>query len=117
MLRGCSTDFSVSVKDYGKIEWQNSIDVDVFGYENKQFYPIYVSKQHNDDVLNSLRLTKKEKRHYVLIKDLNNLMFNKSKHKERKYFFMHCFQHFSSQDILTRHESEFAFWSRVEGRG
>lgn len=105
MLRGCSTDFSVNVKDYGKIEWQNSIDVDVFAYENKQFYPIYVSKQHNEDVLNLLRLTKREKRHYVLIKDFNNLMFNKTKHKERKYFFMHCFQQFSSPDILTRHKS------------
>ena len=76
MLRRCSTDFPVSVKDYGKIEGQNSIDVDVFGYENKQFYPIYVSKQHNEDVLNLLRITKEEKRHYVLIKDFNNLMFN-----------------------------------------
>ena len=60
MLRGCSTDFPVNVKDYGKIEWQNSIDVDVFGYENKQFYPIYVSKQHSEDVPNLLRITKEE---------------------------------------------------------
>ena len=32
-------------------------------------------------------------------------MFNKTKHKERKYFFMHCFQQFSSPDIPTRHKS------------
>ena len=32
-------------------------------------------------------------------------MYNKTKHKERKYFFMRCFQHFSGPDILTRHKS------------
>ena len=41
------TDFPISVKDYTKIEVQNSISVNVFGYEDKQFYPIYVSKQNN----------------------------------------------------------------------
>ena len=45
-------EFPVGVKDYTKIEVQNSITVDVFGYEDKQFYPIFVSKQHNKDVLN-----------------------------------------------------------------
>ena len=38
-------DFPVSLKDYNKIEEQNNININVFGYENKQFYPIYVSKQ------------------------------------------------------------------------
>ena len=41
----------------------------------------------------------------MLIKDFNYLMYNKTKHKERKYFFMRCFQHFSSPDILSRHKS------------
>lgn len=61
MLLGCSTDFPPRVKDYGKIEWQNSIDVDVFGYENKQFYLINVSKQHNEDVLNLIADNKRAK--------------------------------------------------------
>lgn len=43
-------DFPVSVKDYNKIEVQNNITVNVFGYEDKQFYPIYVSKQTNGKV-------------------------------------------------------------------
>ena len=69
-------------------------DINVFGYENKQFYPIYVPKESNEDVLNLLLITKNEKKHYVLIKDLNSLMYNKIKHKERKYFCTHCFQCF-----------------------
>lgn len=66
---------------------------------------MYVSKQHNENVLNLLRITKDENQHYVLIKDFNNMMFNNAKHKERKYFCMHCLQCFSTPDILTRHKS------------
>ena len=37
-------EFPVAAKHYGKIEEQNSININVFGYENEQFYPIHVSK-------------------------------------------------------------------------
>lgn len=77
-------EFLGSAKYYGKIEWQKIININVFGYKNKQFYAMYVSKQHNEDVLNLLRITKDENQHYVLIKDFNNMMFNNTKHKERK---------------------------------
>ena len=36
-------DFPVSKKDYGKIEILNKIIVDVFCYENKFVYPVYLS--------------------------------------------------------------------------
>ena len=70
-------EFPVSVKDYSKIVAQNSVNINVFGYENKEFYPIYVSKQNNEDMLNLLLITEDEKTHYVLIKDFNRLLFNK----------------------------------------
>ena len=63
--------FPVSLKDYNKIEEQTNININVFGYENKQFYPIYVSKQKNEDILDLLLITKDENKHYVLIKDFN----------------------------------------------
>ena len=72
----------VGAKDYTKIAVQNSINVNVFGYENKQFYPIYVSKQNNKAVLNLLLITECEKKHYVLFKVFNSLMHNKAKHRE-----------------------------------
>ena len=61
------TEFPVSAKDYTKIEVQNSINVNVFGYEYKQFYPIFVSKQHNEKVLNLLLIAEGERQLYVLI--------------------------------------------------
>ena len=32
-------EFPVAAKYYGKIEEQNSININVFRYENEQFYP------------------------------------------------------------------------------
>ena len=83
-------EFPVATKHYGKIEAQNSINVNVFGYEDKQFYPIYMSKQNYNEVLNLLLITEGEKKHYLLIKDFNRMMYNKAKHQHRKHFCMHC---------------------------
>ena len=38
-------EFPVTTKQYNKIEKQNEININVFGYENKQPYPIFVSKE------------------------------------------------------------------------
>ena len=96
-------EFPVTVKQYKRIEKQNSINVNIFGYELKQPYPIYVSKEKYQDHMELLMITKGEKKHYVLMKDFNKFMYNQTKHKERKHFCMHCLQCFSREDILTEH--------------
>ena len=96
-------EFPVTVKQYKRIEKQNNINVNVFGYELKQPYPIYVSKEKYQDHMELLLITKDENRHYVLMKDFNKFMYNQTKHKERKHFCMHCLQGFSREDVLTEH--------------
>ena len=96
-------EFPVTVKQYKRIEKQNSINVNVFGYELKQPYPIYVSKEKYQDHMELLLITKGENKHYVLMKDFNKFMYNQTKHKERKHFCMHCLQGFSREDVLTEH--------------
>ena len=98
-------EFPVSVKHYNKIEKQNSININVFGYENKQPYPIYVSKEKYEDHMELLMITENENKHYVLIKDFNKFMYNQTKHKERKHFCMWCLQCFSSDRVLKNHEN------------
>ena len=66
-------------------------------------FPFTSSKRHSKDQMNLLLITKDEKKHYVLIKDLNAFMYNESKHKERKHFCMYCLQCFSSERILANH--------------
>ena len=96
-------EFPVSQKHYNKVEKQNSIRINVFGYENGQPFPIHISKETFEDQMNLLLITKDEKKHYILIKDFNAFMYNQSKHKERKHFCMYCLQCFSSERILANH--------------
>ena len=93
-------EFPVSQKQYNKIETQNSIRINVFGYEKEQPFPIHISKEKFEDQMNLLLITKDEKKHYVLIKDFNAFM---CKHKNKKQFCMYCLQCFSSESILVRH--------------
>ena len=62
-------DFPVSQK----FEKQNSIKINVFGYEEGQPFPIHISKETFEDQMNLLLITKDEKKHYVLIKDSMHL--------------------------------------------
>ena len=97
-------EFQVTTKQYNKIENQNEININVFGYEEKQPYPIYISKEKYEDHMELLLITKDKNKHYVLIKDFNKFMFNQTKHKNKKHFCMHCLQCFSSDRVLKEHE-------------
>ena len=90
-------EFPVSIKQYNKIETQNSININVFGYENKQTYPIYVSKEKFENVMNLLLISDDEKNHYVYIKNFNRFMYRKTRNKNKKHFCMHCLQCFSKE--------------------
>ena len=96
-------DFPLSQKHYNKVEKQNSIRLNVFGYEDGQPFPIHISKETFKEQMNLLLITKDEKKHYILIKDFNAFMYNQSKHKERKHFCMYCLQCFSSERVLVKH--------------
>ena len=96
--------FPVNTKQYNKIERQNEININVFGYETKKIYPIYISKEKYEDHMELLLITKDENKHYVLIKDFNKFMRHQTKHNEKKHFCMHCLQYFSSERVLNDHK-------------
>ena len=54
-------------------------------YENKQFFPIYISTGGHEE-LNLSLISDEEKQHYVLIKNLNSSMRNHTKHHGTKEF-------------------------------
>ena len=95
--------FPISINDYNKIEKQNNINIYVFYYEDNDIYPLYISKENFENHLKLLLLTENENQHYVLISDFNRLMYNKTKHKCKKYFCMYCLQSFSQENILENH--------------
>ena len=51
----------------------------------------------------SLLMDEDDKRHYILIKDFNTLMYNHTLHCGKKYFFCYCLYAFSSTEILKSH--------------
>ena len=88
-------------KDFSKIETKNSICINVYCYENKLVFPIYISDQKFENSMDLLLVTYENKSHYVCIKDFDRFMFRKTKNQSKKYFCNSCLQCFSSKNVLT----------------
>ena len=99
-------EFPVKENDFKKIEIQNNISINVFGYENKLVFPIYFSNKKFKDSMDLLLLIKGNKSHYVYIKDFNTFMFHKTKTKNKKWFPKSCLQCFSSEKVLIKHKED-----------
>ena len=103
--------FPVTRNQISRIEKQNKIKINVYGYDTdrKSVYPIYPTQPHNEDPDKIIKLLHIEdeitKIHFVYIKDFNRLMSNFTKHKDKKHFCMGCLQCFYSTDSLARHRS------------
>ena len=91
------------LKDIPKVEKQNNINVNVFGWEKQTPFPIYISKEKHKNVMNLLLINSNENNHYVLIYDVNRFMHNQTKHKDKKHFCMYCPQCFRGEHTLEKH--------------
>ncbi|CAB3991092.1 Gastrula zinc finger [Paramuricea clavata] len=99
-------DFPVKISDIDRIERKNSISISVFGYKGKkQFYPIRNSKAKYEDHMELLLLGDGESNnHYVLIKDVNRMLFSVSKHAHKQHFCLHCLHSCVSEEVLEKHK-------------
>ena len=52
-------------KDFNKIEVKNNICINVFGHENKLVFPIYISDQKFEELMDLLLLIDNDKSHCV----------------------------------------------------
>ena len=82
-------------KDFNKLEMMNNVFINVFAYENKLFFAIYVSYQYFKDSMDLLLLKNDNNSHYVYIKGFDRFMFHKTKSKSKKWFCRNCLQCFS----------------------
>ena len=99
--------FPVREKDFSNIETKNNICINVYCYENKLTFPIYISDQKFEGLIDLLLATNENKSHYVYIKDFDKFMFHKTKNKNKKYFCKSYLQSFSSKNVLTEHKKLF----------
>ena len=100
------TEFPVKESDFNKIEVQNNNCINLFGYENKLVFPIYVSNKKYKDSIDLLLLIRDNKSHYVYIKGFNRFIFHKTKNKNKKWFCKSCLQCFSSEKVLIGHKED-----------
>ena len=104
--RELSRNVNYSNVDYSKLESLACICINVFCYENKVVYPVYLSDKTFNDSMDLLLISNEFTNHYVYIKDFNRLMFNKPKNKNKKYFCKSCLQCFSSEKVLIEHKKD-----------
>ena len=78
----------------------------MFCYENELVFPIYVSKQKFEDSMVLLLLIEDDKSLYFYIKDFNRFMFHKTKNENKKQFCKSCWQCFSKENVLIKHEED-----------
>ena len=70
-----------------------------FGYEYKEKYQIYLSKNTFKKNMNLLLIGEERKRHYVVIKDFITFMYNNhTLHRGRKHFCRYCLEAFSTAE-------------------
>ena len=78
--------FLCEKKILARLEKKNNICVNVYCYENKLTFSIYVSDQKFENSMDLLLVIDENKSHYVYIKDFDRLTFHKTKNKNKKYF-------------------------------
>ena len=88
------------------IKVKNNVSINVFDYEYKLVFPIYVSDQKFKDSVDLLLLIDDDKSHYVYIKDFDRFMFHKTKNKKKKCFCISCLQCFNSENMLIKHKND-----------
>ena len=62
-------------------------------------------KKPPTQTFNFLLITEKDKSHYVFIKDVNRLMFSRTKHKDKKHHCMSSIQSFTKEEISSQHKN------------
>ena len=89
--------FLFKKKILARLKKKNNICINVFGYKNELFFPIYISDQKFEDLIDLLFLIDNDKSHYVYIKDFNRFMFHKTKNKKGAYSheYMNSFERFN----------------------
>ena len=98
-------EFPVPISKIPKFEKQNTIAINVFGFDQGDLFPVYISKERFQVQVNLLLYSFGEKRHYCLIRNLNRLLSSQTLHKGQMYYCPHCLHGFVREELLEDHKS------------
>jgi hypothetical protein len=95
----------LKIKQIAKIERKNEgLCINVFGYEDKELFPLYITKDKKDIHVNLLLFSNDDTRHYCLIRNLSRLLNNLTRHNGQAYYCNYCLHGFVREDLLLDHE-------------
>ena len=96
-------DAPTPISQISEVEKLNNLAINVFGWD-KGVHVYRLSTQPDGmPRINLLLIEKAGKHHFTWIKDLNRLLHDQSKHKERKYFCERCLHGCTREDLLEAH--------------
>ena len=88
-----------------RVEKQNNLALNVFGWACRQVVVYSLSKQPgNIRRIHLLLVRKGEQYHYTWIKDFNRLLHDQSKYEGRKHFCKRCLHCYTREDFLEEHK-------------
>lgn len=97
-------EYPVATKDIDKFESLNGISINVYGFEEKIFPMRITHLKNTRHHVDLLYISKGEKNHYILIKDISGLVSRQlSKNTMKKFICKLCLHACVSQEILDKH--------------
>ena len=116
-------DAPTPISQISKVEKLNNLAINVFGWDKG--VTVYRLSNQPDGMprINLLLIEKAGKFHHTWIKDLNRLLRDQSKHKERKHFCERCLHGYTRDDLLEAHRpdcrgiGQTAVWMKMPEKG
>ena len=95
-------EFPMKLSKINSFEKLNNISINVYSLDNElNLYPLRISEETFEVCIHLLLIQEKEKRHYILMKDLSP--FIKHDSKVKKYVCLRCLSTFNKQEKLDSH--------------
>ena len=103
--RGIVFPVAVDENVYTKIERNNNININVYGYEETDgVFPLYISISTHDRVVDLLLISDGIKKHYCWIKNFNKLMSNRTETNHNSmHYCKRCLQGYRTEKSHNNH--------------
>ena len=99
-------DAPTPISQIPKVEKLNNLTINVFGWDKGVYVYRLSTQPEGMPRINLLLIEKAGKHHFTWIKDLNRLLRDEGKHKERKHFCERCLHGYTREDLLEAHRPD-----------
>ena len=80
----------------------NNLSIYVIVYD-EELFPVYISENQTDRIINLLIISDDEQRHYCLIFNFSRLLGDRTKNCSQLFYCFRCFHGFTRHDLLDDH--------------